>query len=327
MGEITNFQLYQPASVQDAVNTLGQYGSNAKLIAGGTDILSRMKNRITYHSPQVLVDISTISPSLDYVTQQSDGLHIGALAKISEVANNATVQSNFNVITQAATQAASPQLRNMATLVGDIVQETWCWYLRYDYACWRNGGNTCYGAIGDNRYYHSIFGGRLCYANHASDLAPALSSLDASVNITSPSGQRSASIGELLPGITLIGGTVKADSLALNEMITEVVIPNTFSGAKGNYTKIRVRPSWDFALASAAVVKSSSDARITMGGVDVQPRRFQQGEAMLRGQTVTQSLASAIGAAAVAGATPLAMNAFRVGLAQTAVERAVMAVA
>ncbi len=321
-----NFQIYQAVSVQDAVSMLDQEGGKAKIIAGGTDILSRSKNRITQHLPQVMVDISTI-PNLNYINAGSDGLHIGPLAKISDVTSNSTVMSNYNIIAQAGTQAASPQLRNMATLVGDLVQETWCWYLRYDYPCWRNGGNTCYGAIGDNRYYHSIFGGRLCYATHQSDIAPALSSLDATVTITSPSGTRTATIQQLLPGITLINGTVKADSLATNEMITDVFVPNTFSGAKANFTKIRVRPSWDFALASAAVVKSANDARITMGGVDVQPRRVPAGEAMLRGQTVTQSLASDIGAAAVAGATPLAMNAFRVGLAQTAVTRAVMAVA
>jgi len=321
-----NFQLYQAASVADAVSMLDQNVGHAKILAGGTDLLSRNKNLITYHLPQIMVDITTI-PNLSYVNVDSTGAHIGPLAKISDVVNNPQIISNYNLIVQAGTQAASPQLRNMATLVGDLVQETWCWYLRYDYACWRNGGNTCFGAIGDNRYYHSIFGGRLCYATHQSDIAPALSSMDATVTITSPSGSRTATIQQLLPGITMINGTVKADSLAPNEMITDVFVPSTFAGAKANFTKIRVRPSWDFALASAAVVKSSNDARITMGGVDVQPRRFPAGEAMLKGQTVTSSLASSIGAASVAGATPLALNAFRVGLAQTAVTRAVMAVA
>lgn len=326
MTELQNYSLYQAASVEDAVATLDQYGGQARIMAAGTDMMYRNKNRIANHSYPVMVDITTI-PGLDYVTAGSDGLHIGALAKITEVANNPTVVSNYNVLSQAATQAASPQIRNMATLVGDVVQETWCWYLRYNYDCWRNGGNTCFGAIGDNRYYHSIFGGRLCYAVQASDIAPALSSLDATVTIVSPSGQRTATIGELLPGITLINGIVKADSLALNEMITEIFVPNTFSGAKGNFTKIRVRPVWDFALASAAVVQSSNDARITMGGVDVQPRRVPAGEALLKGATVTQALATQIGQTAVQGATPLANNAFRVGLAQTAVERAVMALA
>jgi len=320
---MNNFSLYQAASVQDALNMLEQYPpTQAKIIAGGTDLLYRNKNYVTYHQPQVYVDISTI-PNMNYINPGSDGVHIGPMAKISDVANNSTIVSNYNIVNQAAIQAASPQLRNMATLVGDLVQETWCWYLRYDYPCWRNGGNTCFGAIGDNRYYHSIFGGRLCYAVHGSDLAPALQALDAQITITSPSGTRTVTMDQLLPGITLIDGTVKADSLAFNEMVTDVFIPSTFSGAKGNFTKIRVRPAWDFALASAAVVKSSSDARIVLGGIDVQPRRFQAGEAMLRGQTVTQSLANSIGTAAVAGATPLANNAFRIGLAQTAVSRAV----
>jgi len=324
---MNNFGLYQAASVQDAVNMLNQYPpTQAKIIAGGTDLLYRNKNYIQYHQPQVYVDISTI-PNLDYINAGSDGLHIGPMASITEVVNNSTVISNYNILNQAGSQAASPQLRNMATVVGDVVQETWCWYLRYNYPCWRNGGNTCYGAIGDNRYYHSIFGGRLCYAVHGSDLAPALLAMDAQVTITSPSGTRTATIDQLLPGITMIDGTVKADSLAFNEMITDLFIPSTFSGAKSNYTKIRVRPAWDFALASAAVVRSSSAARIVLGGVDVQPRRFQGGESMLAGASVTQSLANSIGTAAVAGATPLALNAFRIGLASTAVSRAVMAVA
>jgi len=322
-----NFALYQASSIADAVSMLSQYpNGKAKIIAGGTDLLSRNKNLVTQHLPQVMVDITTI-PNLNYIKVDTDGLRVGPLALISDVENNAQVISNFNILSQAASQAASPQIKNMATFIGDLVQETWCWYLRYDYPCWRNGGNVCYGAIGDNRYYHSIFGGRLCYATQQSDIAPALSSLDAQVTIAGPSGQRTASIGQLLPGITMVNGVVKADSLASNEMITEVFVPNTFANAKGNYTKIRIRPSWDFALASAAVVKSANDARITLGGVDVQPRRFTAGESMLKGQTVTPSLAASIGDASVVGAVPLALNAFRVDLLRTAVKRAVMAVA
>jgi len=321
-----DFKLFQATSISEAVSVLDQYQGKAKLIAGGTDLLSRNKNLITMHLPQVMVDITTI-PNLNYIKRDADGLRIGPTALINDVATNASVMSDFNIISQAAEVAASPQIKNMATLVGDVLQETWCWYLRYDYPCWRNGGNVCYGAIGDNRYYHSIFGGRLCYATQQSDIAPALESLDARVTIVGPSGSRTVTIDQLLPGITMINGIVKADSLAINEMVTEIFVPNTFAKAKGNFTKIRVRPSWDFALASAAVVKSSNDARITMGGVDVQPRRFRAGEDMLRGQNVTQSLANSIGDAAVQGAVPLPMNAFRVDLLRTAVKRAVMAVA
>jgi xanthine dehydrogenase YagS FAD-binding subunit len=321
-----DFKLFQATSISEAVSVLDQYNGKAKLIAGGTDLLSRNKNLVTMHLPQVMVDITTI-PNLNYIKRDADGLRIGPMALINDVATNAKVMSDFNIISQASDVAASPQIKNIATVVGDVLQETWCWYLRYDYPCWRNGGNVCYGAIGDNRYYHSIFGGRLCYATQQSDIAPALESLDARATIQGPSGSRTVTIDQLLPGITMINGVVKADSLAINEMVTEIFVPNTFANAKGNFTKIRVRPSWDFALASAAVVKSSNDARITLGGVDVQPRRFRAGEDMLRGQTVTQSLANSIGDAAVQGAVSLAMNAFRVDLLRTAVKRAVMAVA
>ncbi|HVP22437.1 MAG TPA: FAD binding domain-containing protein [Conexivisphaerales archaeon] len=327
--EVKKFGYYEPTSLQDAVDHLTNAGGQAKVISGGSDLISRIKNNISTHIPQYVVDISGLG--LSYVKfTQSDGLRIGGATPISTVETDPNVNLDFAVLAQAAGSVATPQIRNIGTVAGDLLQEVWCWYLRYDYDCWRNGGSICYGAIGDNRYYHSIFGGRLCYAIHAGDIAPALFSLDAEATVVGPSGSRTVSMDTLIPGITVSNGVVKENTVAYNEILTEVHVPTPAPNTKSVYYKVRDRGTWDFALASAAIAATFNGsavgkARVVLGAVDVKPRRALDVEQYLAGKQISEDVLTSAADMALSGATPLTFgtgNAFRVDLAKGAVKKA-----
>jgi xanthine dehydrogenase YagS FAD-binding subunit len=238
-------------------------------------------------------------------------------------------------VAAAAGSIATLQLRNNSTVEGDVLQEVWCPYLRNNYDCWRNGGNVCYGAIGDNRYYHSIFGGRLCYSVHAGDVAPAMSALNAQATIQGSLGIRTVSMDQLMPGISVIGGRVQEHTLDYNEVLTEFFIPNQPSGTKSGWYKVRDRGTWDFALASAAITVNmsggtASNASVVLGGVDVVPHRARGAEGYLNGKSMSEDVYAGAAAAAVQDATPLTYglgNAFRVELTKGAVINALRALA
>lgn len=331
--EVKRTGLLQPTTLREAVSLLDRHGLDAKVIAGGTDLLYLVKNGVHTHIPRVFIDISNLG--LSYINQSSDGLRIGATTTLTEVAENSTVRSQYTVLAEAAERAASPQLRNMATVGGDLLQEVWCWYLRYNYDCWRNGGTICYGAIGDNRFYHSIFGGRLCYAVHPGDVGPALFALNARVVLVGPGGERTLTMDEFMPGIVLVDGRVKENVIRRNEILKEVVVPTPQTGTKSAFYKVAERGAIDFALASAAVAANMSGSTvnsisIVLGGVDVKPRRARAAEDFLRGQRLNESSIKRAAELALQDAQPLTFgtgNAFRVEIARGAVMKALQRLA
>lgn len=329
--EVPKFGYLQATSVSDAVSLLTKYAGEAKIIGGATDLLTSMKNGVTALTPQYLIDISALN--LDYVNfSQSDGLRIGASTPVNQVAQDPNVASNYNALAQAAGYVASPHIRNQATIAGDVLQEVWCWYLRNAYpGCWRNGGNLCYAANGgDNRYYHSIFGGNLCYAVNAGDIAPALFALGAEATISGPTGQRTVTMDQLIPGVSVVDGTIRENNVAYNEVLTEFHIPTPASGSQSAFYKVRDRGSFDFALASAAVSarfngSAISSISLVLGGVANRPLRATGAEQYLSGQTLSDSVISTAADKALANATPLTTgtgNTFRVHLAKGAVKYA-----
>ncbi len=327
--ELAKFGYLQATSVSDAVSKLTSYGGNARIYAGGTDILSQMKDGIDMLTPQYLIDISALG--LDYVTfNQSDGLKIGATTNVSTVQADPNVNQYYTALAQAVT-GHPPGIANQATVAGNVLQEVWCWYLRNNYDCWRNGGTVCYAAAGgDNRYYHSVFGGNLCYAVNPSDVAPALFALNADVTVAGPSGNRTLTMDQLMPGVTIVDGRVTEKTLRYNEIVTEIHIPTPASGTQSAFFKVSDRHAIDFALASAAVSAvfsgtTISSARVVLGGVATTPLRAKAAESYLAGQQLTESVITEAAAKAVSGATPLTEgtgNAFRVYLAQGAVAKA-----
>ncbi|HMK84252.1 MAG TPA: xanthine dehydrogenase family protein subunit M [Candidatus Bathyarchaeia archaeon] len=324
-----SFSYFEPKSVQDAVDILNRHSGEATVMAGGTDLLSRFKNDIRTELRGYVVDISGLE--LDYIEPRPDGgLRIGATTSLSAVAESQLVRDRAPLLAMAAGDVASPPLRNMGTVGGDLLQQVWCWYLRNDYDCWRNAGNICYGAIGDNRFYHSIFGGRLCYAVHASDLGPALLALDGTVKIVGPMGENILTIDKLLPGISIVDGHVKENAIHFNEILTEVQVPPLRPDGRQSWFKDRARKSWDFALASAAIYAvfqggDVTDSRIVLGGVDVKPRRSAAAEQALNGNSLSDSTIDRVSEASIEGAAPLTIgtgNEFRVEILKGVVRKA-----
>src|SRR5437773_11344291 len=190
--------VYRPTSVEEAIQILSLHGTDAGVYAGGTDLLIRLKNRLK-QAPTYLVDVKKIG-NLCYIKETPQGgVQIGALTKLAEIAESDLLAKKYPMLVQAVKMISSPELRNASTLGGDMLQEVWCQYLRGGYACWRNGGYICYGAIGDNSYYHSAMGGRLCYAVYPGDAATALIPYDAMVKLATPFGMKELSVEQLVP--------------------------------------------------------------------------------------------------------------------------------
>jgi|YelNatPaOPRAMG01_1025707.scaffolds.fasta_scaffold56852_3 xanthine dehydrogenase YagS FAD-binding subunit len=315
------FKLYSPTTVDEAAKILKDNADSAAL-AGGTELIHMMKQN-ALPQPTVLVNLKTIS-GLDYIKEEGGALKIGANTKLVTIASNSIVRSNYTALAQAAARVASPLIRNRGTIAGNLCQDVWCWYYKATdnlYNCIRKGGAICYAQAGDNRYYHSIFGGpRGCYAVHPSDTAVALTALDASAVTNSRTIAMKDLFQELAPGHTLQKG----------EIIKEIQVPTPASGSKSAFMKVAMRESPDFAIASAAVWYSLSggtvsDARIVLGGVYQTPRRATAAESYIKGKAINEDTATAAGQQAVADATPMTRNAFKKVLAATMVKRALLA--
>jgi xanthine dehydrogenase YagS FAD-binding subunit len=323
--------LYQPASVAEATQILAHHGQEAAVYAGGTDLLVRLKNRLNA-APKYLVDIKGID-DLKFIRETADGgLAIGATTTITEVAQSDLVARKYPLLVQTLKLISSPELRNQSTIAGDIMQEVWCQYLRGNYPCWRNGGYLCYGAIGDNSYYHSVMGGRLCFAVYHGDAAIGLEALDAGAKIASPTGTRLISLEQLIPGDVLIDGRVQCHILRSDEILTEVVIPPAPSGTIGTFQKIRPRGVWDFAMASVAVNLRMdggkvADARVIFGGIAVSPYREHAVEAYLKGKELGGDLPQDTAARALLNAAPLKYNEHKVDVARGALASGLAALA
>jgi xanthine dehydrogenase YagS FAD-binding subunit len=296
-------------------------------IAGGTDLIGLMKDRATL--PERLLDINHL-PGLALIEPRSDGgLHIGALAHMSDVAADTEVRRRFPVIAESLLFAASGQLRNMATIGGNIMQRTRCAYFRDedDLPCnKRRPGSGCAALHGINRN-HAIFGwSESCVATHPSDLAVALAALDAVVVVRGPAGQRSIPFTDFhrLPG----SAPDRDNVLERGDLIMAIDVPPRPEGRASHYLKVRDRQSYEFALVSVAAALATDDGRIrtvrlAMGGVAHKPWRPTAAETALRGISLddTAALTSAV-ATSFGDARPLADNAFKVDLAQRAVLRA-----
>jgi xanthine dehydrogenase YagS FAD-binding subunit len=320
------FTLSRPPDTSAAIAAHAR-DTHLAFIAGGTDLIGLMKDRVTL--PERLLDINRL-PDMAQIELLSDGgLRIGALARMSDVAADPKVRSRFPVIAESLLFAASGQLRNMATIGGNIMQRTRCPYFRDedDLPCnKRRPGSGCSARFGLNRN-HAIFGwSDDCVATHPSDLAVALAALDANVLVRGPGGKRSIPFTEfhLLPGNT----PERDNVLERGDLIVAIEVPARNEGHASHYFKLRDRQSYEFALVSAAAAVTAERrriglARIAMGGVAHKPWRLTAAESALRGVSLddTGALKAAI-AASFAEARPLAHNAFKIELAQRVALRA-----
>ena len=318
--------IYRPTSLEEAIRILSHHGTEAGVYAGGTDLLVRLKNRLQ-QAPAYLVDIKRID-NLRYIKQDGNGgVQIGAATKLSEIAESSLLKQRYPMLVEAVNMISSPELRNVSTLGGDLLQEVWCQYLRGGYSCWRNGGYICYGAIGDNSYYHSAMGGRLCYAVYPGDAATALIPFDATVKLATPSGTKELSVEQLVPGDMLVDGRIQSHVVRYNEILTEVVIPASKPGLRASFEKLRPRGVWDFAMASLAMSlqmrgDAIEDARVVFGGISGKPLRetvvenFLKGKSLTRSQAMSEDLARQAVSIALANAAPLKYNAAKIDMAK-----------
>jgi len=324
--DMKNFIHYNAYSIEEAVMLLARYGKNACVISGGTDLLGKMKDRVLPTYPEALINIKTI-PGLNAIEEKTGKLSIGALATLTQVAEHETVRSNCAALAQAAGRTASPHLRNMGTIAGNICQDIRCWYYRAPknrFSCLRKGGGRCYAIKGDNRF-HSIFGGSVkggCVAVHPSDTAPALIALDADI-ITS---KRTIKAEEFFNVGVLHTTTVLED----NEIVTAIEVPTQNSVTKSAFIKFALRKSIDFPIVNCAAAitrdgETVTAARICLNAVSVVPKRVKPAEDRLVGETINEKHVGEAGAAAVSDAEPLEKNAYMVELAKAIVKRTILA--
>ena len=288
---------------------------------GGSDLLGMMKERLI--TPDVLVSLRTIK-GLDQVKAgPGGGVTIGGQITLAALAANATIRERYTVLAEAAQDVATPQIRNVATLAGNLVQRPWCWYYRSGFKCFKNGGNICYSAAGENEF-HAIFGGGPSYIVHPSDTAPALVALDASLSIVGAGGARTVKAADFftLP----IVDPAKENVLRDGEVVATITLPAAAKERRSTYHKIMDREAWTHAVVSAAIVLDMDkgvcrSARIVLGGVAPIPWRLPEVEQALAGQRITKKLAATAGELAVAGARPLAKNGYKVPLTRAMVAR------
>ena len=310
--------IYRPSTLDEAIQILSHHGTEAGVYAGGTDLLVRLKNRLQ-QAPTYLVDIKKID-NLRYIKEDaSGGVQIGAATKLSEIAESSLVKQRYPMLVQAVNMISSPELRNASTLGGDLLQEVWCQYLRGGYSCWRNGGYICYGAIGDNSYYHSAMGGRLCYAVYPGDAATALIAFDSTVKLATPSGTKELTVEQLVPGDLLVDGRIQSHVVRYNEILTEVMIPPPKLGLRASFEKLRPRGVWDFAMASLAMSLQTrgnqiEDARVVFGGISGKPLRETAVERFLKGKALGEDLGPQAVSVALVNAAPLKYNSTKIDM-------------
>ncbi len=319
------FSYVNATSLEQVTSLLSESGwGEVMLIAGGTDLIGELKEYI--ETPKTLVNLKTL-PGMDSIEADASGLKIGALATITDIAMHPTIQHHYTVLAQAAVSVATPQIRNVGTLGGNLCQRPRCWYYRDEAAhCLKKGGDTCYAVDGLSKY-HAILGGDPVYIVHPSDLAPALIALGASVKIVGPEGEKTVSLEEFftLPA----ANPFRENVLEPNEIVVEVSVPAPKSNTRSFYLKAREKGAPDFALASVAGVfqmngKTCEAASVVLGGVAPAPWRSKEAEAALTGKMIDDAVSQQAGSDAVKDAQPLNDNAYKVTLTQNLVSRAAM---
>ncbi len=317
-------ELYQPASEEDALSIAKKQGKDGWLVGGGQDTYGWLKDRAK--SPAAMIEITHID-AWKGIKEIDSGVEIGATTTLSEIAAHPLIRSRYDLLATAASKVASPQIRNIGTIAGNVCQDTRCWYYRRGLDCYRAGGNLCYADSpeGLNRE-HALFGASRCVAVSPSDTAPALVALDASMVISSEGSQRVVKAEKFFvgPAVNITSMTV----LKPGEILTAIRLPNEWANAEFYFEKVADRNVWDFALVNlAAAIKMNGDtienARLVCGAVECVPRRLKQVESALRGKPRSEATANEVAALASHNAKPLNYNQFKMPLMDNLVRRAI----
>lgn len=304
---------------------LSQLHDGAVVKAGGVDLLDLMKDGIV--TPPKLVNIRNIS-GMRGIHETPQGLTIGALTTLAEISEHPAIQKHYTILSDACGNAATPHIRNMATLGGNLLQQNRCWYFRSeDFQCLKKGKDVCFAFDGLNQY-HAIFDNGTCPSVAPSSAAVALLALNGSVELTSAKkGKRVVAIKDFYvqPDVNPMTRTV----ITPDELLTAVMVPKPAAGTRSAYQKYGEKQSFDWAIADAGVVLEMNGnicrrAVVTMGAASPVVRRSPQAEAMLRGHAINEQIARAAGKAAMEGAHPLSMNGYKLQLFPVAIYRTVL---
>ena len=316
-------QLYQPAEDEDSLNLADKYGADGWFLGGGQDTYGWLKDRAK--SPSALIDLNGVE-ALKGIRATDGGLEIGAATTLRDIIRSPEVTGQYSLLSDAASRVASPQIRNVGTLGGNLIQDARCWYYRRGLSCYRAGGNLCYADSpeGMNRE-HALFNASRCVAVSPSDTATALVALDATMMAESVDGRRRIPASEFFVGPDT--HITRMTSLEPGELLTSVVIPSAWAGQRFYFEKVADRDVWDFALVSIAVAMKMSgdtieDSRFVCGGVACTPYRMQNVERAARGKALSAESGEAIAALATAGARPLNYNHFKMPLMENLVRHA-----
>jgi xanthine dehydrogenase YagS FAD-binding subunit len=319
------FELFQPASVDEALALTERHGSAGWILAGGLDSFDWLKDRAKRTS--VVIDLSQVN-ELRGIKEAEGGLEIGALTTLTEVSRHAGVRERYGVLAEAAGLVASPQIRNQGTLGGNVSQDTRCWYYRSGWTCYRAGGNICYAdtPTAINRE-HAILEADRCVAVSPSDTAPALIAVDAQMVIRQAGGgERVVAAADYFvgPGVDILRMTV----LRPGELLTAIRLPGTWAGAQFYFEKVRDRQVWDFPLVNvASALKVSGGtiqgARVAVGAVAARPLRLTAVEQAITGKPRNEETAALAGQLAIEGAQALRYNGYKIPLMRNLVKRAV----
>ncbi len=344
------FEHHNARSIREAVKLLNNYEGKARVIAGGTDLLGALKDEVFPEYPDAVINIKTIN-GLDYIRNDKKSITIGALARLADIVKFPAVTEDYKLLAEAVHSVATPLVRNMATIGGNLAQEVRCWFYRYPrqiggpIVCLRKGGKFCSALAGDNRY-HSIFGAagltelphasnrttsanspsyssgvrKGCLAVSPSDIATALLALDARIVTT-----RRTLPAELFFKATATSSTV----LQAEELIKEIQIPKPAAVARQRYEKFTLRKPVDFPVVSVASVVTidsgvCKDARIVLGAVAPEPVRARNAEEAIKGRVLDEGIAGEAAKDALAGSKPLKMNHYKVEIAKALVKRAIL---
>ncbi|OGP69251.1 MAG: molybdopterin dehydrogenase [Deltaproteobacteria bacterium RBG_13_53_10] len=321
---IPDFTYVKVRSLREAIDQLSLGGAGVH--AGGTDLLGCLRDDVFKASK--VVSLGQLK-ELRGITQTPDGvLRIGALTTLTEIAHSRIVNETYPGLARAVSEVASPQLRNQGTLGGNLCQKPRCWYYRGEFHCMRKGGDKCYALQGENQF-HCIFGGNMCYMVHPSDTAPVLVAFEAIARVAGPGGTRTVPLGKfhVPPGENVEKETV----LEPNEIFTDILLPPPGQRVRSSYRKVRVRQSWDFALAGVALVirfneKRVEQARVVLSGAAPVPWRSMAVEEAITGKELNAETVAKAADAVVKNAEPLKHNRYKLSLFRGIVEEELAAI-
>jgi xanthine dehydrogenase YagS FAD-binding subunit len=319
---ITRFEWTNAKSIDDAIS---QLDDKALPKAGGIDLMDRLKEGLD--APSRLVNIRTI-PGLDSVKEDSGWLRIGPLVTLAQIAEHPVIRKQYTVLADACLNAATPQIRNAATVGGNLLQRPRCWYFRSDeFHCLRKGGDTCFAQEGENEF-HAIFDNEVCAVVHPSAAACALTALGAKVKVQGKNGKREIALDDLF--VRPETDITREHVLDHGELLTEILVPAPSDATRSAYTKLGQKESFDWPIAEVAVVLESrggtvNKASIVLGGAAPVPWRATGAEKALVGKPLNEQSAREAAVAAVQGATPRSQNAYKIPVFEAVVRRTILA--